>query len=298
MKNSGVGYLVKEGFKNVFYNRMLSFTSVGVLTACLFLVGFAYMFYSNVSVVLDWVGNNNIINVYLKDNLSQAQKEEVSLQIKNNPNVLTFEYISKEQGLDEYKQKVKNGDVIFNGLEKDNPLPDSFRVKVKSINSFSQTVEQFKSIPNVDTISEHTEIAELLIGVCKAVTTVSILMVSLLLIISLFIISNTIKVAMFERRLEIHIMKYVGATDGFIRLPFVVEGTILGAISGIISVVLVGLCYKYTFPYFLKLFSNPLSFSPIPFSKVAFGMASGFIVFGIITGIFASLMSMRKYLKA
>lgn len=293
MKGASLKYLTKEGFRNVWVNRLMSLASVSVLMACLVIIGLGAMIFFNINALLDTVESQNVIMVYFEDGTTDEQLENASTQLEAMENVQQYTFVSKEEAFDEYMASKGEDAVLFEGLD-ENPMPDGYRVVVKDLSKFSATVDELWQIENVESIRENSDIADKLVDIRKAITIVVAGMVALLFIVSLFIISNTIRITMFSRKLEISIMKAVGATNWFIRWPFMIEGMLLGILAGLLSFgVLAGLYQGMVY-----VFKDMLSlFTPVGFMEYAAYILLIFMGIGIFTGSFGSLISMGKYLK-
>ena len=217
----GFGYLVKEGVKNVWSNRIMSIASICVLVSCLVLTGSAALFSMNVSKMVDAVGQNNEITVYIKEDATPIETQNAGRDINSIANVKTVIYVSSEEALSKYKEQM--GAQLFERLgERKKVLPDAYRVQMLDLSQYDQTVAQIKAINGVDTISDRRDFAEKLTKVSNLVNIIAVGVVVALIVISLFIIANTIRATMYSRRFEISIMKSVGATDMFVRMPFLV----------------------------------------------------------------------------
>ena len=185
---------------------------------------------------------------------------------------------------------------FFTQISSDIPLPNAYKVTVADLGKFDQTVKGLKGLQNVDTIRENKDLAQKLVSIRQGITVISVVIIGVLFAISLFIISNTIKLTVYSRRLEISIMKSVGATNSFVRLPFVVEGMILGIVSGAVSLGLVWGLYELAVRQFGDLLRS-LSLSALPFAPYALQMLGIFVAIGIISGVGGSMITMRKYLN-
>ncbi len=293
MKGASLKYLTKEGFRNVWVNRLMSLASVSVLMACLVIIGLGAMIFFNINALLDTVESQNVIMVYFEEGTTDEQLENAGTQLEAMENVQQYTFVSKEEAFDEYMASKGEDAVLFEGLD-ENPMPDGYRVVVKDLSKFSATVDELWQIENVESIRENSDIADKLVDIRKAITIVVAGMVALLFIVSLFIISNTIRITMFSRKLEISIMKAVGATNWFIRWPFMIEGMLLGVLAGLLSFgVLAGLYQGMVY-----VFKDMLSlFTPVGFMEYAAYILLIFMGIGIFTGSFGSLISMGKYLK-
>lgn len=293
MKGASLKYLTKEGFRNVWVNRLMSLASVSVLMACLVIIGLGAMIFFNINALLNNIERQNVIMVYVSDEATEEQTAAMGTYIENMDNVQNVIFVSKEEAFEAQLESMGEDAALLDGLD-ENPLPDAYKVVVTDLNLFDKTVAELKSMDFVDTVRENSDIADKLIDIRKAVTIVIAGMVALLFIVSLFIISNTIRITMFSRKLEISIMKAVGATNWFIRWPFMIEGMLLGILAGLLSFgVLAGLYQGMVY-----VFKDMLSlFTPVGFMEYAGYILLIFMGIGIFTGSFGSLISMGKYLK-
>ena len=295
MKGTSLKYLTHEGFRNVWVNRLMSLASVTVLMACLIIMGSGIMIYFNINNVVDKVQSQNVVMVYVADDATEDETTQIGTSLKGISNVESCEFVPKEVAFQEQIQSMGGDAALFEGFD-EIPLPDAYKVTVKDLSQFENTVSQIKQINKVDSVRENSDLASKLLSLRHAVSIVSVGLVVMLFLVALFIISNTIRITMFSRKLEISIMKAVGATNWFIRWPFMIEGMILGTISGIVSLgVLWGL-----YAVAEKVFAQTLSligFSLVPFSEYWWQILLVFVAIGLFTGGFGSLVSMAKYLK-
>ena len=295
MKGTSLKYLTHEGFRNVWVNRLMSLASVTVLMACLIIMGAGIMIYFNINNVVDKVQSQNVVMVYVADDASEDETTQIGTSLEGISNVESCEFVPKEVAFQEQIQSMGGDAALFEGFD-EIPLPDAYKVTVKDLSQFETTVSQIKQINKVDSVRENSDLASKLLSLRHAVSIVSVGLVIMLFLVALFIISNTIRTTMFSRKLEISIMKAVGATNWFIRWPFMIEGMILGTISGIVSLgVLWGL-----YAVAEKVFAQTLSligFSLVPFSEYWWQILLVFVAIGLFTGGFGSLVSMAKYLK-
>ena len=294
-------YLVKEGIKNVWFNRLMSLASIGVLTACLILIGGAALLSANVTAI-GVIEDQNEVVVFLEDELSDREKNNIDKNIKSISGLLSVNFISKDQALIDQQNKVNpEYSDIFDGLQGDqNPLPDSYRIKLDSLENLDATIAQISSFDGVLQVSAPTELAKTITEIKRVINITGFGIIILLIVVSVVIIANTIKITVFNRRKEIGIMKYVGATDSFIRLPFLVEGVLLGIISAILAFGILFAGYNYLLD---SLVSNDISWfamisqSLLPFNSIALPLFAFFAIAGVVTGTMGSLMFVRKYLK-
>lgn len=292
MKGASLGYLTKEGFRNVWVNRLMSLASITVLMACLVIIGLGAMLFFNINALLDNIESQNVIMVYIQDQTSDDDINKMEDSINSMDNVQNVVFVSKEEAFKAQLEDMGSDAELLKDME--NPLPDAFKVAVKDMAYFNDTVTDLRSLNNVETVRENGDVADKLVNIRQAVTIVIAGMVALLFIVSLFIIANTIRITMFSRKLEISIMKAVGATNWFIRWPFMVEGVVIGIISSFVSFgVLAGLYQGvvYVFKDLLALFT------PIGFLQYAGYILLIFLAIGMFTGSVGSLISMGKYLK-
>ena len=227
---------------------------------------------------------------------NDATDEEVSIignKIKAMNNVEDCIFVPKEDAFNKELEKMGDDAALLDGLE-ENPLPDGYKVIVKDLTQFDKTVNELKTVKGVQRVRENGDVADKLVSIRKAVTIISLGLVILLFIVSLFIISNTIRITMFSRKLEISIMKAVGATNWFIRWPFMVEGVNLGIISCVVSFLVLAGIYKAIEYICAGLIA---SFKLVNFFDYAWYILALFAVIGVFTGSVGSLISMRKYLK-
>ena len=284
-------YLLKEGLKNIWNNRLMSIASIGVLFFSLILIGGAILFSLNISSALKAVEQQNSVTVYLDSEISELESVQIGNKIKNLDNIESCEFYSKEAAIERYEEVLGE---LFEGMQgDDNPLPNAFHVSMTDLSKYDQTVKSIQNIDGVDTVSDRRESAEKLTTLNKLVTITGFWVVLILGLVSLFIISNTIRITMYSRRLEISIMKSVGATDGFIRIPFLVEGISIGLISSVLAASFLSLLYELI----IKAVHQIVPFTAIPFTDVAFAIIIIFIAIGLFFGTVGGFISIRKYLK-
>lgn len=284
-------YFIKEGFKNTWTNGIMSAASVLVMTCCMILTGGAMLLSLNLSHTLKGIENSNTMVVFLKKNVSPEQVSEAGNQIANTPNILKCDYYSSEQASEKYKDVL--GDLYEVVKEGENPFPEAYHITMKELSLYGETIEKLKSIENVESISDRSETAKRLSDLNKIIAQAGIWIVCSLGVVSLFIISNTIKITMHNRRFEISIMKSVGATNGFIKAPFMVEGMIIGCISGIISTIILNLVYNSLF----EVIGGIVPFNGISFADIFWKVLGSFLVIGIVFGVVGGSISLRRYLS-
>ena len=294
MKFSSLGYLLKEGAKNIWSNRTMSFASVGVLVSCLLLTGAAVLFSMNIDSAMESVEGSNSITVYCTQGLPTLKAVQVGEQIKNLDNISECELVPKDQAVEEMLEMLGDNGTVLEGLMgDDNFLPDSYRISMTDLSLYDETVAQITSIEGVEKIIDYSDIANQLTQLDDMVTTVCFWIILLLGVVSLFIISNTIRVALFSRRLEISIMKSVGATNWFVRVPFIVEGVLIGLVSGGLASLILNLACDS----FISSLSILSFFTPLPLDPYRLRIVLIFLLAGACFGVLGGLISIGRYLK-
>ena len=288
----GLSYLLKEGVRNVWNNRMMSLASIGVLVSCLIITGAAVLLSMNVTSVVESVGRENQITVFLNDDVKELEAVmEIGPKIRELDNISDCEFYSKDEAMNELRDELGT---LFTELQgDDNPLPHAFHVTMVDISQYDDTVKNITSVDGVYKVSDRSDVASKLTNLNELVTQIGLWLVIILGIISLFIISNSVRMTMYSRRFEISIMKSVGATDWFVRIPFIIEGVVLGLISGIISSIIIAFLYEGM----IAAVQYIIPFSEIKYSEVAFRMSLAFVVMGMFVGALGAAISIGRYLK-
>ncbi|MDR3179182.1 MAG: permease-like cell division protein FtsX [Oscillospiraceae bacterium] len=291
MKLDSFLYLTKEGLKNIFSNWVTSLTSITILVCCLFLTGSTILFSTSVNNTLDVVESKNNLTIHLLPNVSSEDAKKIEEKIQKIPNISHCEFYSKDQAIQKYSQALGN---LMEGLKgEDNPLPDVFHIRMLDLSKYDETAKILSEIEGVESLSDRREIAKRLTDVNQTIKLVEIGIVILFAVVSLFIVSNTIRVTMYGRRMEISIMKSVGATNFFIRLPFIIEGILIGFVSALISSGFLKLLSNIV----LKILRKIIPFTNIIFDGVNATMTVVFLLIGVIFGFVGGVISIRKYLN-
>lgn len=295
MRINGLGYLMKEGTKNIWNNRTMSFASIGVLISCLLLTGAAVLFSYNIDSAMKTIEGNNSVKIYMTQNLPTLSAIKVGEEIKKLDNIETCEFVPKDDAIQQYMNILgdKDGTMLQGMTGKENPLPDAFKVSFKDLSKYKETAAQIKQISGVASINDYSDIAQKLTNLDRMITMVGFWIILLLSLVSLFIISNTIRVTMFSRRVEISIMKSVGATNWFVRVPFIVEGMIIGIVSGALSSLILLLLYNKM----MTSITSIMLFAPVDIRPLAWGITLAFILAGTLFGAVGGVISISKYLK-
>ena len=296
MRGRSIGYLTKEGFKNIWVNRLLSLATVLVLVSCLVIVGTGTLIFFNINEVLDVIEDQNVIKVFIKDEASEYEQDILKVQLLDMSNIEDVVFVSREEGFEEVLATYEdNADIMREGLSAD-ILPNAFRVTVKNIDEFNDTVAEIKKLDNVLHIQENSELAGKIAKIRDAVSYISVGIVAVLFFVSLFIVANTIRITIFNRRLEISIMKAVGATNSFIRWPFIVEGILLGIFSAVVGLGIQYGVYSVA-SIWLGDILGMLGGQVIPFVDYIWIILAMFAFIGVFIGAFGSILSLNKYLK-
>ena len=300
MKWSSFKYLVRQGIHSLGTHSMMTFASIGVLTVCLVLTGIAYLFSVNVDSLIDYLGSQNETVVYLNPDLNEEQTAAVDTAIRSISGVSGVEYVSKEDVLSTYKGYMSEQYAdLWDAFDNDNPFKANYRVTVKDLDDIQRISDELSAIEGVDSVSAPLAMSNVFVQVQEVVTFAGYGLVAVLAVVAVVVISNTIRITVFARRREINIMKYVGATNGFIRLPFFVEGMAAGLISAFIaSVIVLGGYWVLTYysdlvPGFWR---SLLSESVVPVTDVWYKVVPAFAAFSVLMGGVGSLVSIRKHL--
>lgn len=292
-----LGYLTKEGFRNLRVNKLMTVASITVLFSCLMLVGIAFMMLVNIETFISGIEAENVIMVYVDDSTDSYDYIRLGNELRAIDNVNNVEMIEKDAAYAEILDGLDDGLRNYLQSTDENPLPDAYKVTVADMDGFENVVSEIKTLRNVSRVHENSVLARQLAGLRNSVTYISGGIIILLLVVSLFIISNTIKVTMFSRRLEISIMKSVGATNSFIRWPFMVEGVVIGIIAGLLATGAVWGIYEFALGSFSTMLSSFGDVKEVRFLDYAPYLVAAFVGIGIFTGVFGSATSIRKYLK-
>ena len=299
MRPSTIRYFLKEGFSGLKKNLLMTVASIIAVAACISIMSFSYCVVSNLQYMLDQMEDSIGISVFLKGDLTSEDIENMKTTISGLDHVTNVTYISPADALDQLKEQWGADEDIFIGLDDtNNPLSHSFQVELDQIESQDAVLAELQKIEGVDKVEYGQSLSEMLMSVSNVFQVAGILVMLVLGVISVMIIINTIRISVMNRRVEINIMKYVGATDWFIRWPFIIEGIIIGLIGAILPM-LVGM------PMYGKTVS--LFYNHIPFVEnfVRFrvvGDVFSFVLhaalfFGILLGVVGSVTSIRKHLQ-
>lgn len=327
MKLTSVKYLVGNGFKNIWLNKLMSVASIGVLVACMSVIGLAVSVSINANHAMSVVEQENVVLAYFNDRNSALYSASASggassdktyneitendykihsyedalrvcAEIQKIDNVNSVEYVSSDAGLQSLTSSMADWQATyFDVLESDeygNPLPCGARITMIDLDKFDETLAQISAIDGVDTVSSSRDTVKTITMIKKAISIIGFWIIALLMVISIVIVSNTIRVTMYNRKLEISIMKAVGATDSFVRLPFMIEGVTIGLLSASITMIIIYFVYNAV----KETIKNTFNLGTIiPFSDFFWILFGIFAAIGCLAGLFSSAFMINKYLR-
>lgn len=304
MKISTMGRCIRDGFKNVFRNGLMSLASVGTISATLLILGIVYCLVMNVQSFTGDLNKNLGLVAFLKSGITEQEVNQLTAQLDQRDDIDSYRYVSAEEAWDEFKQEMLGGDEInetlMDELEEDNPLANSANIEIhaKSASKQQAIVEFLVSSPLVRKVSYSANASRTLSSFAKLVTYVGIALIGFLIFVATLLIVNTIRVSVYNRRHEINIMKYIGATDGFVRLPFIVEGILIGFFGAILPTLLILFGYTSLTRVMSERFASLASLLTIlDVGEIMHGLLPIFAVLSIGVGAVGSIISLRKHLR-
>ncbi len=295
MKRNNIGYYIKEGVNGIFAHGFMSFASVCIIVACLIIMGSFALLAVNVNAIIDEFKKENLVVAFVDESLTEPQARSLEVQIESLQNVQSAVFTSREQWLESFKERF-NDDALFDSVDS-SVFRHRYDVYLRDISLTEQTLTDIVEIQGIETARAHLEISKGLVTLSNIVSGVSLVLFVILLVISLFIISNTIKLATFDRRDEIAIMKMVGATNSFIRWPFVFQGFILGITGALLAFIAQWIIYTIVTDMVMGNFTMNFFITIIPFSVVAIPMMAVFLGIGFAIGVAGSAVAIRNYLR-
>lgn len=297
MKHSIFGYLLGEGFRNVFHNKKSSGASLAIMCATMLIFGLFFMIIENLNNAVETLETQQGIQVFIQKTATDAQMEQIGEQIQAIDGVNKVTFVSKEDALNQTKEKLKDKQALIAGWDESNPFKASYLVTLTDLKLSSQVQDEIKKIDNIDSIQSRDETINGLVAIANGVRIVSAVILTLLVLISIFIIGNTIKLTVHARRKEISIMKYVGATDSFIRWPFVIEGIIIGIVAALLSILVLGIAYSLITNAAANSIISTMGIKLLSFTDMTTLLVIVYMVLGIGIGALGSSISMKKYLQ-
>ncbi len=296
MKIRTLGRHAREGVKNLGRNGWMTFASISAVMITLLILGVFLILALNVNHMAKTIENQVEIRVFLDVLADKSAIDQVEGEIRKLPQVNTITFVSKEEGLKQFKESLGEKAYLFEGLEKENPLPDSFVVKTKQPQDTSAAAKQIEQIQYVSWVNYGAGTVEKLFTATETVRNVGIVFIVGLGFTAMFLIANTIKLTIVARRREIEIMKLVGATNWFIRWPFFVEGLLMGIIGALVPIIMLGVGYYYLLDAMQTNITLAL-FKLLPLFPLVYQVALALLAIGAFIGIWGSLVSVRRFLR-
>ena len=293
MRMSRFFFLIGQGFKNIFTHGFMSFASVAVITACLFIMGCFSLLTLNIDNMIAEMQSQNRVIAYVDEALSEDEARALESKVSKVANIETCEFVTREEAMTSFESDYDAD--LFENIDS-SVFRHRYVLSLTDLSLMQETKADLEGIDGIADVRAHLDYAEKFVTLRNIVSIVSVILVVTLFVVSLFIMTNTIKLATFTRREEIAIMRMVGATNGFIRLPFVVEGLVLGALGGAVAYGLVALVYHLATQKLLAAMAFGFVVL-VPFSTVALPLLGVFLGVGILVGVLGGVSAIRNYLK-
>lgn len=294
MRLYNISYFFREGIHSIFTHGLMSVAAMSVITACLLLMGSFTLVTLNVENLMSDVESKNEVVAYVDETLGDEQARAIGEKIKELPEVRDAVYTTKEEALEKFRADFGDEAGILDGLDERNPLRNRYTVTLNDIRDTAETEKKLAGVEGIAKVSARSDISDKIVQVSDVTTVICGALILILVLVSIFIISNTVNITMFNRREEIAIMKMIGATNGFVRIPFVIEGILLGIFGAGVALLLQWGVYEYVVSGAL----SSISFIPtIPFGSIAGYLAAIFFGVGMLVGGLGSVITLRKFLK-
>lgn len=291
-------YLIKQGYENIKKHGSKTFSTMLIICATMLIFGMFIISIQNVNRNVKIISEEQGLQAFISDNVREAEIPALTKKIKDIENVKEVTYLNKDDAFKSAKETLKDYAYLLNGLEQSNPFPASFIVKFGKLSDSEKIRAKVESIEGIYKVGYNEEIINAVTAVSKIGNIIFFGAGGFMIIVSIFIISNTIKLAVYENKREIFIMRYIGATNKFITTPFVVEGMLLGISSALASWVIISLGYIALYARLPKIGSTLGVFGFVPYSEMWYTVLGSFIALGILLGVIGSSISIKKYLKA
>lgn len=286
----------KEGFKNLGRNGWMTFASISAVTVMLLVVGIFLLLILNMNYLTESIEDDVEIRVYIDLTATEEQQKELGQLIEQIPEVATVRYVSREEGLEEFIESMDELGQVFESLREENPFNDVYVVRTVTPQLTETAAKKIEELPYIDTVNYGKDIVEKLFAVTDFIRKFGLILVAGMMFTAMFLISNTIKMTIFARQREIQIMKLVGATNGFIRWPFFVEGILIGLIGSIIPFIILFVGYSYIFNNVSQRIGL-IAIELLPVTPHIYQVGGILALIGIFIGVWGCLMSVRKFLK-
>ncbi len=300
MKTSNVSYLVKKGIVSVWKNFIMSFASFCILLVSLLQVSITVLFMLNINIIMKNIENTNEITIFVEKGATEAQKDHIKNVLESDSNLTDIVYKSADEARKKFEESMGEASDLFDYLE-ENPMPETFLARVNDLTKIKYSVESIASIDGVEQVKAPYDFAAALINIRNTFSIIIIAILVTLVAVSVVVVSNTIRTSVFARREEISIMKYVGATNGFIKLPFFVEGMFIGVLAGGAAFGLTWFIYNSVFSLFsaenFSLWQMFGFFNLIPFENIMWIVLGANCLAGALLGAVGTVVSTGKYLK-
>ncbi|MBQ2564752.1 MAG: permease-like cell division protein FtsX [Oscillospiraceae bacterium] len=290
---SKTGYLIREGFRGIFTHKFMSFATVAVIVACLIIIGSLGVVSVNISSLIHNLEQENEVVAFVEENLSDEEARGLEASISGIENIASVEYVTKETAMDNFMKDYDS--VLMEGIDS-SVFRNRYVVHLNDISKMLETRDALAAIPGIAKVNAHIDYANGFITVRNIVTVISLVLVAVLVLVSFFIMSNTIKLATYSRQDEIAIMRMVGATNGFIRLPFVVEGLVLGILGALIAFFAEWGLYELVTGKVMETIAGTFV-KVVPFSELALPVLLIFLAIGVVIGGVGGVNAIRNYLK-
>ena len=297
MKYNSIGYLIGEGFRNVLKNKKSTGASLIIMCMAMLIFGMFFIIGQNINHIMSTIEEAQGMQVFIKTEASDERIAEIRDELAKIEGINKIEFVSKEQALNEMKENLQDKSGVLDGMELER-IPASYMITLTELELNESVQEQIMKISDIDEISSSNETISTLMNLGKGIRVFTLILLVVLVIISVSIITNTIKLTVHSRRKEISIMKYVGATNSFIRWPFVVEGIIIGVMAAAITILIVGVGYDVIAQKMLEAeFIKTMGITLVTFSDMFNLIITTYLGLGIGIGVVGSTISMRKYLE-
>lgn len=297
-KTSNFKYFVSEGCKSYAKNTLMTLSSTIIVVACLIVFGLYLLFSMNINSIAEQMKSECEIRVYIHEYIEPESDKmaEIEREIEEISNVYMAEFYSNEEALEDLKGDLGESAYVMDGFGDDNPLRDSYKIKLHDLSESEKTAEKLKKIDGIAKVNDNQSSANKLVNFTNIIKSISFWFMIFLGALAIFIISNTIKITLFARRRDINIMKYLGATNSFISWPYIIEGIIIGFVGSLVAMVIMLLAYNYFLSMDVTLFeAMKLQFCGI--SDVVMPLVLWFIGIGVLLGAVGSAVSIRRHLK-
>jgi len=287
----------RDAIQNIWRNSWMSLASISSVVAVLVIIGLILIFMVNIQYVASIVEDTIELKAFLEVDIGQDEINGIKAQLETNEKIDNITFESKEQALEKFSEQIGDRKDLISGLEENNPLQNSFILSIKDPSEANVIAETIANIEGVEEVKYGEEVVDKVLQSTKFIRTFTIIITLILATVSIFIISNTIKLTVFSRKKEINIMKYVGATNWYVRWPFLIEGAILGLIGALFSLLLLG----YSYYYFTGMAQNTalsiISNSLVPAGEMISQITLYFIIAGVVIGVVGSILSIRRFLR-